>query len=155
MADFEGQWPVPRFHFQVTIDGEEYSFQEVTGLEAETQEIEYRHGDSEFFNFMKIPGLIKTPRLVCRKGIFSDDDRLLELFTNLEEEKEYYDSEDETRFDIVVELLNETGETVKTWSIERAFPVKYSTPGLKSDANEIAIEEMVFAYERIVVTLDG
>ena len=43
MADFEGQWPIAKYHFRVTIDGEQISFQEVSGLEASTDVIEYRH----------------------------------------------------------------------------------------------------------------
>ena len=40
MADYEGQWPVAKYHFRVTIDGEQISFQEVSGLEASTDVIE-------------------------------------------------------------------------------------------------------------------
>ena len=40
MADFENQWPVAKYHFRVTIDGEQISFQEASGLQAETTPIE-------------------------------------------------------------------------------------------------------------------
>jgi phage tail-like protein len=153
MAKIEGQWPIGRFYYLVTIGGEEFSFQEVTGLEVEAQVMEYRHGDSEFFTTMKKPGLIKTPMLVCKKGIFEDDEELSEFLLGLQEEKEFYEFDD--GLEILVELLNETGETVKTWSIEGAVPVKYSTPGLNSTSNEVAVEEITFAYERITITADG
>ena len=154
MADFEDQWPVPKFHFRVTIDDEEVSFQEVSGLEAETTVIEYRHGDSELFYPVKQAGLIKTSNLVLKKGVFDEDDRLLQVFNQIYDDKAYYGDED-TRMDIIVELLDEQGDTVMTWNIYRAFPIKLSGTDLKSDANEVAIESIEFAYESIECTLDG
>jgi len=153
MADFEGQWPVPKFHFRVTIADEQISFQEVSGLETTVEVIEYRHGDSEVFSTIKSAGMVKTGTLVCKKGVFTDDDRLLEFFNQIYE-KDYYGEED-SRMDILVELLDETGETVMGWNIERAFPIKFSGTDLKSDANEVAIESVEFAYESIRTSLDG
>ena len=153
-ADFEDQWPLPKFHFRVTIDGEEMSFQEVSGLESETTVIEYRHGDSEEFYPIKQAGLMKMSNLILKKGIFDEDDRLLELFNAIYDDKNYYQEEDD-RMDIIVELLDETGETVMTWNIYRAFPIKFTGTDLKSDANEVAIESIEFAYEHIETTLDG
>ena len=154
MADFEDQWPVAKYHFRVTIDGEEMSFQEVSGLEAETNVIEYRHGDSEFFHPTKQAGLMKTSNLVLKKGVFDEDDRLLELFNQIYDDKAFYGDED-TRMDIIVELLDETAETVMAWNIERAFPIKLTGTDMKSDANEVAIESIEFAYETIETSLDG
>lgn len=153
MADFEDQWPVAKFHFRVTIDGEQMSFSEVSGLEVNTDVIEYRHGDSEVFSTIKTAGIVKTSNLVLKKGVFADDDRMLELFQQIYE-KDFYGEED-SRMDILVELLDETGETVMAWNIIRAFPIKFSGTDLKSDANEIAIESVEFAYENIEVSLSG
>lgn len=153
MADFEGQWPVPKFHFRVSIGDEQMSFQEVSGLEQSTDVIEYRHGDSEVFSTMKLAGIVKTGTLVLKKGVFTDDDRLLEFFNQIYE-KDYYGQED-TRMDILVELLDEMGETVMGWNIQRAFPIKFSGTDLKSTANEVAIESIEFAYESIRTSLDG
>jgi len=146
------EWPVARYHFRVEIgDLGQISFQEVTGLEQETQVIEYRDGDSEFFWSKKQPGLIKYPNLVCKKGVYIDDDELAELFKELEEEKEYYNDSGREGFNITVELLDAEGEAVMTWTLEQAFPVKYTSPEMKSDANEVAIESMEFAYEHMVI----
>ena len=151
MADFEGQWPIPKFHFRVEIDGEEMSFMEVSGLEVNTEVIEYRHGDSEVFSPMKMAGLVKTSNLTLKKGIFEGDDRLLELIQRIYD-KEYYGAED-TRMDILIELLDEEGETIMSWNVQRAFPIKYSGTDLKSDANEVAIESIEFAYEAIELSV--
>ena len=42
-------WPMPKFHFQVKWDSEVMSFQEVSGLDVESQPIEYRAGDNKTF----------------------------------------------------------------------------------------------------------
>jgi phage tail-like protein len=85
--------------------------------------------------------------------VFTDDDRLLEFFNQIYE-KSYYGQED-SRMDILVELLDEMGETVMGWNIQRAFPIKFSGTDLKSTANEVAIESIEFAYESIRTSLDG
>ncbi len=150
MADFENQWPVAKYHFRVTIDGEQISFQEASGLQAETTPIEYRNGDSEAFHVIKQAGLIKTSNLVLKKGVFETDSRLLDIFNKIYD-KTYYTQDD--RIDIIVELLDETASTVMTWNISRAFPVKFSGTDLKSTANEVSIETIEFAYEEIKTEL--
>lgn len=154
MADFPDQWPIAKFHFRVTINGEQISFQEVSGLDQETEVIEYRHGDSEVFSNIKRAGLMKFSNITMKKGVFEDDDRLLELFNQIYDNKDYHTSED-SRFDILIELLDEVGETVMAWNIERAFPVKLQGTDLKSDGNEVAIEAIEFAHEGITTSLAG
>lgn len=150
--DYEGMWPVAKFHYEVEIDGTPISFQEVSGLETETTVIEYRHGDSEVFSPNKMAGLIKTSNLVLKKGIFHDDEDMLEFWKAITEEKAYYTQDD--RMDITVELLDEQGEAVMSCNLTGCFPIKYSFTDLKSDANEVAIETIEFAYEEIEIEFE-
>lgn len=41
-------WPLPKFYFVVNLGSQDKTvfFQEVSGLDTETQPIEYRHGDN-------------------------------------------------------------------------------------------------------------
>lgn len=152
MADFPDQWPSAAFHFRVTIDGAQMSFQEVSGLDHEADVIEYRHGDSEVFQTMKFLGMTKTTNLVLKKGIFESDDRLIEIFTGVYD-KSY--AAGEGRMDILVELLDEEGNTIMAWNIQKAVPVKLTGPSLKSDGNEVAIESVEFVHEGIRTSLAG
>ena len=152
MADFPDQWPSAAFHFRVTVDGAQMSFQEVTGLDQEADIIEYRHGDSEVFQTIKSLGMTKTTNLVLKKGVFESDDRLLEIFNQIYD-KGYANGEG--RIDILVELLDEEGNTVMAWNIQKAVPVKLTGPCLKSDGNEVAIESAEFAHEGIRASLAG
>ena len=64
-------WPLPRFAFEVTWDDQVMHFQEVSGLDAEAQAIEYRHGNSPQFSVAKMPGIRKysdvTMKQACSK----------------------------------------------------------------------------------------
>ena len=146
------KWPIAKFHFRATIDGNAISFQEVSGLDQETQVIEYRHGDSDEFHMSKRAGLMKFTNVIFKKGVFQDDGRLLELFNKVYQDKAYYGKAD-TRMDILVELLDEAGDTMMHWNIVKAFPIKLQGTTMKSDSNEVAIETIEFAHEGITVEM--
>ena len=54
---------------------------------------------------------------------------------------------------IVVSLRDAEGEPLRSWSIGRAYPVKWSVGGFGAMKNEIAIETMEFAYHTLKRTL--
>ena len=51
MAD---EYPLPAFHFSVSLDGNDMGFSEVVGLNMEVQEITYRDGLSKEYGVKKI-----------------------------------------------------------------------------------------------------
>ncbi len=65
-------WSLPKFYFKVYFGSADsgVSFQEVSGLETETQIIEYRHGDNKAFSPIKMPGIAKFGNVTLKKGIF-------------------------------------------------------------------------------------
>jgi len=146
------KWPILRFHFNVRIDGSEISFHEVTGLEQEVEIVKYRFGSDKNFYLKKLPGLIQYPNLVCKKGVYKSDKNLSNLFKKLEESKVYYANGNTRKgFVITVVLLDAEANTIMTWELKDAFPVKYSSPELKADASEVAIEYMEFTYEKLEI----
>lgn len=151
MVEFDNQRVIANFHFRATIDGQEVHFKEISGLEHEVEVIDYRQGQDEVFRPMKRAAQSKWPNLVMKKGVFETDDRLIELFHKLYD-KEYHSTMD-ARFDILVELLDETSNTVMSWNFVNAFPVKLGGIDLKSDANEAAIESIEFVHEGLVTGL--
>ena len=52
-------------------------------------------------------------------------------------------------YDVVVKLLNVSGQPLAAWSFERAFPTKYSLSQLKADSSGLAMETIVLEYSRI------
>ena len=39
-----------------------------------------------------------------------------------------------------------------TWTLVNAWPIKVTGTDLKSDGNEVAVETMILAYERLTIT---
>ena len=68
-------WPLPKFYFKVSLGSQDntVAFQEVSGLDTETQPIEYRHSDSKQFSTIKMPGIVKSGNVTLKKGIFVND----------------------------------------------------------------------------------
>ena len=68
-------WPLTKFYFTVSLGSQDNtaSFQEVSGLDTETQAVEYRHGDSKTFSTIKMPGLAKFSNVTLKKGVFVKD----------------------------------------------------------------------------------
>jgi phage tail-like protein len=152
MASYADHWPIAKYHFKVSLGGAELSFQEAQGLETSTDVIEYRHGDSLDFHKIKQAGLVKVSNLTLKKGVFQGGSELIDIFNHLQNDKGYYSIKG-NRIDIDVYLLDEQGSPVMHWNIHNAFPIKYSGTDLKSTANEVAIESIEFAYEKITYSL--
>lgn len=147
MADTTAAWPIAKFLFTVTGLPSPASFQEVTGLEAEVQVIEYRSGDSTTFSPTKSPGLAKVGNVTLKKGIFANDDALLSWFNTI-----YTNSTANVpRSTVVISLNDESNAPKMTWTLNQCFPVKLTGTDLKSDGNEVAVESIELAYETLVV----
>lgn len=139
-------WPLPKFYFSVQLgDDDSVNFQEVSGLEAEVQSIEYRHGNSPSFYPIKMPGLGRVGNVILRKGIFVTDSRLWTWFNEIK-------MNTIKRRTVVINLLDETGAPKMVWTLNNAFPVKISGTDLKSEGNEVAVETLEIAYETMTVT---
>lgn len=146
MSDENTTWPLPKFYFSVTGMPGDPVFQEVTGLEVESQPIEYRAGNSPVFAPIKMPGLQKVGNVTMKKGIFVTDSKLWTWFNTIK-------MNTIARSTIVVNLLDETGATRMSWTLNNAFPTKLSGTDLKSDGNEVAVESIEVAYETLVVAI--
>ena len=69
-----GDYPLPKYHFQVERgDGFRIGFTEVSGLDFETEVIEYREGNYKKYNKTKQPGLTKYSNVTLKRGTFQGD----------------------------------------------------------------------------------
>jgi phage tail-like protein len=144
-AGAAGIWPLVKFQFGVTVGGVVYHFSEVTGLSAETQIIEYRAGTNALYSVVKMPGIAKYPNVVFKKGMFRDDTAAWDLYHSIR-------MNTFKREIVVINLLDEAGAPVMTWTLNNCFPVKMTFTDMKADANESAIETLEMAYEQIIQT---
>jgi len=138
-------WPLPKFYFSVQLgDDKSISFQEVDGLNSETQVIEYRHGNSPIFYPIKMPGLGRVGNVTMRKGIFVKDDKFFKWYSEIKLNVI-------KRRTVVVNLLDEAGNPKMTWTLNNAWPTKITGTDLKSEGNEVAVELVELAYETLEV----
>ncbi len=135
-------WPLPKFHFQVKWDKEVLSFQEVSGLEVEAQQIEYRHGDNKVFSTIKMPGIVKNSDVTMKKGVFKSDNNFWDWYNQIK-------MNTIKRKSVTISLLDEGGNPTMVWSLTNAWPTKITATDLKAEGNEVAIETIVIAHEGI------
>lgn len=147
MSTAAAAWPLAKFYFKVQMGSLYANFQEVTGLESETKVIEYRGGGSPLFSPTKQKGLSSVSNVTMRKGIFANDITFWTLYNTI-----YVSNTATARQTVSVMLLDETGATQMTWTLNNAFPVKITGTDLKSEANEVAVESIEIAYETMVVS---
>lgn len=137
----ESPWPVPKFHFRVTIgDIGEIAFQEVSGLDAEHDIIEYRTDNSIEFSTIKMPGLRKASDISLKKGMFKGDTALFDYFMQVK-------MNTIKRQTVTIQLLDEEHNPMFTWTLNNAFPMKVTGTDMDTQDSEVAIEEMTLAHE--------
>jgi len=134
-------WPLPKFYFSVDIgDFTDLPFQEVSGLDIETEVIEYRHGNSPSHSTIKMPGLMKYGDVTLKKGVFADDNQFYDWISKIS--LNTYE-----RLTVVIRLLDETATPRMTWTLKNAFPQKVTPTDMNSQSSEAGIETMVLAHE--------
>ena len=138
------RWPMPKFHFQVMWGDKEMSFQEVTNLDAQSEEIKYRAGNSKEFSVVKMPGLIKYSNVTMKKGIFKGDNKFWEWFNQINQNTI-------KRINITISLLDETNNPTMVWTLKNAWPTKISGYELKAEGNEVAIESIEIVHEGLTI----
>lgn len=148
----KGDYPIPKFHFMVEWgEGFRVGFTEVSGLDFETEVIEYREGSSKKYNKSKQPGLTKYSDITLKRGTFEGD---LDYF-NLWKETYYFQEGNKTgskyRRNIIIKLLNENHDPILIWKLENAWVKKVQSTDLKADANEVAIETMEITHEGLTL----
>ena len=140
-------WSMPKFRFEVdfgtTLTG--VSFQEVSGLDTESQIIEYRTGNSKMFKTEKMPSIVKYGNITLKRGIFVNDNS----FWNWHKQITMNTIKPET---VLIKLLDEAGNATMHWQVENAWPTKITSTDLKSDGNEVAIDTLEIAYEKLSIT---
>lgn len=137
-------YPLVKFHFQVEWGGTKIGFTEVSGLDVETELIEYRHGASLEFTKTKMPGMQKYSNITLKRGSFQSDNEYFQWWNTVK-------LNTIERRDITVSLLNEEHEPLIVWKVKNAWPLKVQPTDLKADASEAAIETIELAHEGLTI----
>ena len=137
-------WPRPKFYFQVKWGDKEMQFQEVSGLDMQSEEIKYRHGNSPVFSVIKMPGMVKVGNVTMKKGVFKSDNSFWDWFNQIK-------MNTIERKTVTISLLDEKGAPTMVWTLANAWPTKITATDLKSEGNEVAIETIEIVHEGLTI----
>lgn len=133
--------PYAQFSFVIEIDGMTEAvagFTEVSGMNAESDIIEFRQGNDPPF-MRKLPGLLKFGNITLKRG-YTKNRELWEW------RKSTLDGETQRRDGSIV-LRNEAGQEVVRWNFASGWISKYEGPALNAKTNEAAIESIEIVHE--------
>ncbi len=136
------------FKFCVEIDGIiGAGFNEITGMEIETDVIEYREG-CDASTPRKFRGQTKYSDITLKRGMSSDLDfwnlqrRTFDAFTGaLGFASPVY------RFGMYIIQKDMSGAEVRVWRVEKGWVNKYTLTDFSGDGSEVAMEEITVANE--------
>jgi phage tail-like protein len=140
--------PYVQFNFLVDLgtnntDGPEAGFQEISGIGMEVTVAEYRNGNEKENSVRKITGLNKSTDVTMKRGVIGS----LNLYQWLNDIR----NGDQTAYrTVTIQLQNEDHTAiVQTWKLLRARITKHTSGPLNAKGTDVAMEELVVAYERL------
>ena len=140
--------PYVQFNFLVDLgtgntDGPEAGFQEVSGIGMEVTVAEYRNGNEKENSVRKITGLNKATDVTMKRGVIGS----LNLYQWLNQIR----NGDQTAYrTVTIQLQNEDHTAVvQTSKLLRARITKHTSGPMNAKGTDVAMEELVVAYERL------
>jgi phage tail-like protein len=140
--------PYVQFNFLVDFgtgntNGPDAGFQEVSGIGMEVTVSEYRTGNHKENSVMKITGMNKSADVTFKRGITGT----MTYYKILDDIRNGTQDLNRT---ITVQLQNEDhSNVVVTWKLMRARIIKHTSGSFNAKGTDVAMEEMVVAYERL------
>ena len=140
--------PYVQFNFLVNLgdgntEGAEAGFQECSNIGMEVTVAEYRRGNDKENSVRKITGLNKATDVTLKRGVIGS----LNLYNWLNDIRNGNQNAERT---VIVQLQNEDHtEIVQTWKLLRARIIKHVSGPMNAKGTDVAMEEMVLAYERL------
>ena len=124
-------------------EGPEAGFQEISGIGMEVTVAEYRAGNFKENSVLKINTGYKNDNVTLKRGVAGS----LKLYRWLDQVRS---GDQNVRRTVTITLMNEDHSApVFTWMLKQARPMKVTVAGLNAKGTDVAIEEMVLAYERL------
>jgi len=152
-------YPLTKMNFLVSIPGLTGSmaaFNEVTGVEASVDVVEFRQGNAHSLAPVKIPGLVKHGNITLKMGYTIGNGFKEWIQQCVSETREAM-----PRKTVTIELLDIRDGAPNTaytstkgsviWTLKEAWVAKYQGPDLNASTSEVAIETVELAYEELVI----
>ncbi|KRF28486.1 phage tail protein [Phycicoccus sp. Soil802] len=137
--------PLEGSNFLVDFAGtDDASFSHVDLPVALLDEVAYRSGDDKANEPRKQPGLASYTHLVLSRGLTTN----LDLWNWWEAARNGDPTVDRN---VVVRLLDGTGQLVLTWKFRNAFPAVYRLSPLDAAASDLVVETVELAFDSMDV----
>ena len=134
--------PFLSYNFIVEIDGiARAGFREASGLDSGQDPVEYREGNDPQLHVRKLTGLRKFANLTFKKGFTLNHDLWNWYRTLLNGTAD--------RRDGSIVLQDEERNDVLRWNFSNAWITKWEGPGMNATSNDVAIESIELAVERV------
>jgi phage tail-like protein len=140
--------PYNQFNFLVDLgdgnsDGMQAGFQEVSSIGTEVVVTEYRNGNAKENSVIKLTGLNRVSDVTLKRGVIGS----LNLYAWLDQIR---NGDQKALRTVIIHLQNEDHtDIVQTWKLLRARIVKHTSGPFNAKGSDVAMEEMVLAYERL------
>jgi phage tail-like protein len=140
--------PYVQFNFLVDLgdgntEGPQAGFQEVSNIGMEVTVAEYRNGNEKENSVRKITGLNKATDVTMKRGVIG----WLNLYQWLNQIR---NGDQGALRTVTIHLQNEDHTAVvQTWKLIRARIIKHISGPMNAKGNDVAMEELTVAYERL------
>lgn len=152
-------YPLTKMNFLVTVDQVSgvAAFNEVSGIEASVDVIEFRQGNANSLAPVKIQGLVKHGNITLKMGYTRAQDFKTWIQNCVSERRG-----ETPRRNVTIELIDINGgspqstvlapmDSTLTWILKDAWVTKYTGPDLNATTSEVAIETVEIAYEELII----
>lgn len=140
--------PYTQFNFLVDLgdgvtDGPRAGFQEISDIGMQVTVTEYRNGNSKENTLIKITGLNKNADVTLKRGVIGS----LNLYQWLDQIR---NGGPGALRNVTIHLQNEDHTAiVQSWKLLRARIIKHTSGPFNALGTDVAMEELVLAYERL------
>jgi phage tail-like protein len=142
-------YPPVAFYFKVSFPGsseiEDTSFKEVSGINTELDVESVEEGGENRFSH-QLPKRAKHNNLVLKRGLTTSSSNLYKWV------KENIEGDFSALFTtkmVQIDMLNEEGQALYSWTCDNAYPIKWEIDGLDANKNEVVIETIELAYNTL------
>lgn len=137
--------------FIVHIDGLEIgAFTEVSGLSVEVEVEELSEGGHNQF-VHKLPGRMKWPNIVLKRGV-TESDSLFEWLNRSSGDGFAGAGNKLERCEGEIVLVDAARKPVRRWQFAGAYAVRWNGPTLAASSTDLATEELEIAHDGFIAT---
>lgn len=134
-------YPLPSYHYRVTIDDTQIGFQQVSGLRLAYEMITYRHGLSDWAGVTHVRGQRKPVEVALKRGIAPRRSGLLAWFQG----------DGERDRTVLIDLLDATGQATVRWTVLKAVPTALQASALGAEQNGVVIETLIVTAQTLTL----